>query len=1056
MFVYDLKERTLFKEIVGHTAGIYTFALSRAGDYLISGGGDCSARIWKLPEFESAGTLNTDGNTIFSLAVNKGFTEIICAGIGGVVRIFNFPALSLKANFDAKSGVIQSMGITSNDNYLIIGTRNNVIKVYNYNERTEYCSFNSHENWVRNLVVSKDDNYFISVSADKSIRIFNIKNKCEELNLEGSEGYVFGEYLSKDGQYLLTGASDKIMRLWNLGKPNRVSELEGHSKTIMSIAVTSDDKYLVTGSEDKTVMVWDLVEFSQAAVLTSHSETVWSVAVTKDSKYIASASGDKKVILWDFATKEIYATLEGHTNPIFCVTFNNRGTVAVSGAQDKNLIVWDVNEKSLKKTLNGHTDTVFAVKISFDDNFIISGAADYTIRIWSLQALEQVEKIETKAGMIESISLSNDGKYLAFGDRANKVSLWDWTTRTPIKKFSKHNKWVKSVSFSADNNLFVSASNDFSVRVWNASEERQEFILRGHTASVRAARFTNDGKFVISAGEDKKIKVWNVFDVDSFELTDISSSLESFLYLTKIKTKRPSSFSHAEYTFGQLRINLAHFYAYMNYDVLLHDAFFDGVEIKRDIEGHTPLFYALARSSQNCIDIILKYMNRIKFTENELYLNYCHAMRDDFERLLCNHSVYLPDFLEEIFYSVNDLPNFAVPKVSLPILHFSQTKAIDVSQFVYSIEETPPGTDEIPIEFKTLPFPIPFHGGSTESIILLKNITKCPNDRILQTKFIKSYITNKWDNIWPFIMFLTSIMWLNIILMSVVIVRMYSISWETHIVSQVVPELICFIIVNLVLALYELLQAITTGSTYFTEFWNMIDILRSTLCLAWGFMSFSFTQEDLFVITWIMVVLNFFRGLTGFRAFSTTRFYTRLIIRAFSDSSSFLFIFFYSTFAFGVIYFVSQEGVEKDIFKLWSSPYQLNMGEISDANKENPATYIYFMMASVINVIIMLNLLISILGDSFDSFQMDAMQIDFLEQAELILEIESLMFWKRDLNERLFLQTCQELTVEENQAWEGKVTMIMKSIRKMKTDVRNDIADLKKMMQNILDKMPKK
>ena len=1056
MFVWDWNKKTLYKEIIGHTAGIYTLVVSRDRNYFVSGSGDYTARIWSLPTFESKGALNCDGNSVFTIAVNSNFTEIICGGFGGIVRIFNFPECTLKTSFDLKSGIIQSMGLTSNDNYLVMGTRNNVIKVYNYKEKTEYCSFTSHENWVRNIVISRDDKYFISVSADKSIRIFNIKTKLEELNLEGSEGYVFGEYLSKDGQYLLTGASDKLMRLWKIGKPDRVSILKGHEKTIMSLAVTSDDKFIITGSEDKTVRIWSLAEFCEVSVLRSHTETVWSVAVTRDSKYIASASGDKKVILWDFATKEVVTQLEGHTSSVFCVTLNNAGTLAVSGAQDKNLIVWDIVEKCKNKVLDGHTDTVFAVKISSDDQYIISGAADYTVRIWSLSTLMQVEKIETKAGMIESISLSNDGKYLAFGDRASKVNLWDWTSRSFIKKFGSHNKWVKSVSFSADSNLFVSASNDCVIRIWNAMEERQEFQLIGHTASVRAVRFTNDGKYIISAGEDLVIRVWNIYDVDPFELADVNSSLESFLYLTKIKTKTPCSQIYKNHTFGNLRVNMAHFYAYLNYDLLLYDALLDGVEIKRDLDGHTPLFYALSRSSQNCIDNILKFMSRTKTLDMDAFLNYSYALRDEFERLLCNHSIYLPDFIDEIFYTVTDLPNFAVPKAKLPILQFSASKKFDTNLFVHSVEETPPNADEIPIEFKTFPFSIPFHGGSVESIILLKNITSCPNSRILQTKFIMSYIANKWDNIWPFILLMTLMMWANLVAMVVAIVNMYLISWKEQTDSRVNGELIIFIIINLMLASYELIQAVTTGITYFTEFWNMIDILISTLCLSWGIMSFYFTQEDLFVITWIMIVINFFRGLTGFRAFSTTRYYTRLIIRAFKDSSSFLFIFFYSTLAFGVIYFVSQEGKETDIFKLWSSPYQLNMGEISEGNNgKNPATYLYFMMASVINVIIMLNLLISILGDSFDSFQMDAMQIDYLEQAELILEIESLMFWKRNLNEKKFLQTCQELTVEENQEWEGKIKMIMTSVRKMRNEMRNEMMELKKMVQTVITKMPK-
>jgi len=354
-----------------------------------------------------------------------------------------------------------------------------------------------------------------------------------------------------------------------------------------------------------------------------------------------------------------------------------------------------------------------------------------------------------------------------------------------------------------------------------------------------------------------------------------------------------------------------------------------------------------------------------------------------------------------------------------------------------------------------LPFAIPFHGGSEESLRLLENITNCPNRRILQSKVIKNYIHNKWNNLWKFILFLALLMWSNIALMSIAILDMYSTNWSAPASANSYIYLFAFLAVNVILALYELVQAATTGLSYFLSFWNAIDIFRSSLCLLWGFFSFVMSQEDLFIITWIMVVLNFFRGLTGFRAFDTTRYYTRLIIRAFKDSSPFLSIFFYSTFAFGVIYFVSMEGVEVSIFSVWKSPYELSMGDIETANKDDPAIYLYFMMASVINVIIMLNLLISILGDSFDSFQMDALQIDCLEMAELILEIEGLMFWKRSMNQKKYMQTCQEIEGEENQEWEGKVKMVLVTVRKMRQEIQDELADIKSKVETIMVKMPK-
>jgi hypothetical protein len=714
--------------------------------------------------------------------------------------------------------------------------------------------------------------------------------------------------------------------------------------------------------------------------------------------------------------------------------------------------VWSIPDKALVKVLEGHTDTVFTVKISNDDQTIISGAADYTIRIWDMTSLEQIEKIETKGGMIESVALSKDDKYLVIGDRATKVHIWDWKERKMLKKFHHHTKWVKCVNFSADGNIFASASNDMTVRLWNCDEERHEMVLKGHTNTIRSVAFTNDGRYVVSAGEDLTVNIWNVADCGMMEMSDIGTSIDAYLFLTKIKTKVLPTSQNSQAVFSKLRVNLAHIYSYLGYDDLLKEALVQGTEVKIDEDGNSPLKYALMRNSQNCIDAILAYMIELKEQNMEQFLNYSHALRDDLNHLFTNHSVHLPNFIEAIFYTVPNLTNFAVPKQTLPILEYSEKKTLDVNVFVYELENSPPNEKEIPIEFKTLPFAISYNSGSSESKAMMESITTCPNRRILQTKFVRTFIQTKWNDIWWFILFLTLLMWINVLLMTALVVLSF-LNYHQSLPGYTYFCGASFLLVNAILVFYEIVQAASTGSSYFYNFWNGVDMIRSILCFLWVILSAIFEQDDLYLVTWAMVVLNYFRGLTGFRAFDTTRYYTRLIIRAFAESISFILIFFYSTFAFGVIYFTSCQGKEQNIFRLWQNPYMLNMGDTGDIDQGNLMQYMYFMMASVINVIIMLNLLISILGDTFDSFQVEAAEIDSLEMAELILEIESLMYWKSDLNQKLYLHICKNLEVEGTGEWEGKVKEIFNMITRNRKAARDEYTVLNDKLNKIMTKL---
>ncbi|OMJ74293.1 hypothetical protein SteCoe_26815 [Stentor coeruleus] len=1031
VIAWNWKSQEKKADLIGHTGGVYCFAMTNDGKYLVSGSGDYTAKIWDLSNFTLFGILTCDKSSVFGLSLTSTYSEVVCGGWDSQIRIFNFTSQQKVNSFDTSSGVIQCLTVTKNNSFIIIGTRNNIVKVYSYKDKTEVGVFKSHQNWVRNVVGTPDSQYFITVSADKSIRIFNLISMTEELNLEGSEGYVFGLYLSKDGQYLLTGASDKILRRWKIGIIEKKKCLKGHTKCIMSIAVSKDNKYIVSGSEDKTVKVWSIEEGCELITLEGHKETVWAVCITNDIKYIASASGDNTIILWDFESKFNLSILSGHKNSIFCITASYDSKYLITGSQDKNIMMWDIEKRTSLATMEGHTDTIFSVKVTNDDNFIVSGGADYTIRIWDMATRKQIEKIETKAGMIECLSISKNDKYLVLGDRSNGVHIWDWNLKKAIKRFGHHTRWIKSVNFSQDGNIFASASNDMTVRLWNAYEERHEMVFKGHTGTIRSVCFTNDNKYVVSAGEDMNIILWNVGNLRFFELADINSSLDNFLYLTKIKNSIIPTASIAKNVFGSLKINLAHFYAYLNYDSLLKQTLNNGTEIRIDEDGHSPLYYALNRKSQNAVDCLLKFMIELRNTNFENFLNYCHAIRNEFLILLDNHSVHLPEFLDTIFYTVPNMPSFAIPKQKLPILHYSKIKSVNSINFIRELKDASESSQEIPIEFKTLPFPIFYISGSNGSIQMLNFIASCPNKKILQTKLIKIFVRSKWNELWWFVLLFTFLLWFNIAIMTVLIVIGYVKYYDEPFGSEDLWLIHIFIAANSVLGFYELLQILLGGFKYFYSFWNHIDIIRLVLCITWGALSIYFSQSDLYFHTWFMSVLNLFRGLTGFRAFDSTRFYTRLIIRATVGALPFIFIFFYSTFSFGVIYFTSLSGEAENISQLWQAPYQLNMGDLNSINQEKPMQYLYFMMASIINVIIMLNLLISILGNLFNTFQLDAEQIDCLEMTESVLEIETLMYWKKHHNHKSYLQLCKQLEVQSNGEFDEKIKLIIVGVEKL-------------------------
>jgi len=82
----------------------------------------------------------------------------------------------------------------------------------------------------------------------------------------------------------------------------------------------------------------------------------------------------------------------------------------------------------------------------------------------------------------------------------------------------------------------------------------------------------------------------------------------------------------------------------------------------------------------------------------------------------------------------------------------------------------------------------------------------------------------------------------------------------------------------------------------------------------------------------------------------------------------------------------------------------------------------------------MLNLLISILGDTFDNFQVAAMEVDKRKKLEGILEIEKIFsLFSRD-EKKNYIHMCLQVDYDEAETeWEGKIRALDKKIDALST-----------------------
>ena len=130
--------------------------------------------------------------------------------------------------------------------------------------------------------------------------------------------------------------------------------------------------------------------------------------------------------------------------------------------------------------------------------------------------------------------------------------------------------------------------------------------------------------------------------------------------------------------------------------------------------------------------------------------------------------------------------------------------------------------------------------------------------------------------------------------------------------------------------------------------------------------------------------------------------------------------------------------------------------------------WIIFTCAALINLVIMMNLLISILGDAYEMTQMSVRENDCYMMLDLVAEYESLMVWCRNAGSPTMLISCQNLMeAESSDDWAGKIVELKETITSeistaqadIKTDIKEQItalkSDLEKKIENQAAEMKK-
>lgn len=485
------------------------------------------------------------------------------------------------------------------------------------------------------------------------------------------------------------------------------------------------------------------------------------------------------------------------------------------------------------------------------------------------------------------------------------------------------------------------------------------------------------------------------------------------------------------------RINLLHIYCGENNYLKLRRALSKGFPLMTSTTNKHPLLIAIESNSVNCVEEILEYLCSISDSRKFIFENAVKQITHFLPKLLEYSPNKIKNFCGALTKKVeNGISTLGMPIEKLPKIITSEKYNIEEEKFIniskqsneeqmkfieirenviaqcQNMNQRSKNIKNVPINFYRCSLLWNFTPGSADSLKLLNSINKCRNLGIFKTKFIQDLINLKWNIIWIKVLTLTIIFWLNLLFFTLAVFGIDNRSYFA----------IALLVVCCSLVIYEVLGMIYSWSNYTSNPMNALDFLIYLGNIVWSICLIGGTidplDDELVAITWLLGFANAFRGITFFRTFKLTRFYMRMIIQTIKNTYAFLLILLYSTICFGIISYISMpdniEGLDT-IPESFFTSFSLNLNNFS-----TPSTllgYITVIVQSIINVIIIINLLISIIGSSYNAFEQVAEIYNYKEMLEIIIEIESIKS-SEETGSKSYIHSCEESIVTDSKTME--------------------------------------
>ena len=448
VIVVDWRKGKELRVSMLHDGIVRCLAFSHNGKFVATGSRDRTSKISSIETGEVKMIFEAHSAEVYDVCFSHDGCFLATCSADHTCVIFDVQTGSVVRTLIGHTGYIYSIAFSPDDQYILSGSMDRTAILWHWSAGTLVRRIVCHTESVRTVAFSSDQTRMFTGAWDKCAVIHDVRAPSAVHTFVNHKGMpVTCVAFSPDASLIGSGSDDHTARLADMRTGEIVYVVEQHTASVRAVSFSLNGRLFASGSLDCTVVLTDLASLTCLRTM-SFGQRIYSVQFTPDSKGVAAAIADGCVAIkyvWD---DSLIMTTHGHSAAVNCIDFTRDGKRIATGSDDYTCLVHAMSTRKLIVTLSTHTAKISSVAFTPDAKALATASSDCTAHIYNTETWSVLHTV-THEGYVTAVGFSPCSRYLATCSRDATAAIHNVKSGERMHIVVSHAKSVTGVAFSS-------------------------------------------------------------------------------------------------------------------------------------------------------------------------------------------------------------------------------------------------------------------------------------------------------------------------------------------------------------------------------------------------------------------------------------------------------------------------------------------------------------------------------------------------------------------------------------------------------------------------------